>query len=249
MGDPISMMLLSQLIPAGYQTISGLIQNRKANKLAENLQNPVYNIPAEATQALGSARTLASSQMMPGQVNLENQLAENAAGATSNVLGAATSAQDAIGGLTDINANLSRAENQIGFNAANSYQDRQRSLQGALWNYAGFRDKAFDLNQMQPFLRDAATISALKNASMHNTYQGIKGAGNAAGQYFGYKSLVPSDTTNSTGQTTPNYAPPVSTGGTYSPTGIQPGTNPTNLSNLLAFLQSGGTTNYSYGPQ
>ncbi len=183
--DPITLSLVASAVPAAVQGITGLIQNRKANRLASGLQDPVYDIPQSAVRALANAQNQSYSRQMSGQANLQNDLEQRQAASTSDVLRTATSGAEALAALTSLNQNGLMAQNQIGFRAAQDYEARQNALRNQLGVMAGYEDKAFEINEMQPFLRDAAAASALKNAGINNMYQGIKGLAGAAATGLG----------------------------------------------------------------
>lgn len=166
------------LAPEVIQAIIGIGQGIASRKMLKNLEDPVYEIPDAAKQALGVARTNAGSFQMPGQAQLEqgqNQIFSNSISGISDV---ATSAPEALAAMIQAGATRSGAQNQIGFQAANYYDDAQKNLEGALGTYAGYEDKAFDINVMQPFERKAAAASALGGGALGNIYSA---ANNASG--------------------------------------------------------------------
>ena len=177
--DPMTLASLIQAVPAVAQGIVGVVQGIKGNKMGRDLKDPFYEPPQAATQALGNARNASYSRNMAGQGNLQNEIEQRNASSVSDVLAGATSGVDALAALTAINKNTLNSQNQLGFQSARDYEGRQRELRGQLNNYAGYQDKQFEINTMQPFLRDAAAASALKNAGLTNAYQGLKGAANA----------------------------------------------------------------------
>jgi len=176
--DPLTIAALIQGIPALAQGVTGVVQGIQGRNAKDNLVNPTYAPPQSAVDALGNARNQSYSMSMAGQGNMQNELEQRNASSVSDVLAGASSGVDALAALTAINRNTLGAQNQIGFQAANDYQRRQAELRQQLNNMAGYEDKAFEINTMQPFLRDSAAASALTNAGMVNTYQGIKGLSN-----------------------------------------------------------------------
>lgn len=206
-------MMAAQAIPSVIQGVTGVVQTIKGNKLAKGIKDPEYVIPTEATQALQLAKTNAASRKMAGQQFAQEAIDQNYAGGASDVVSAAGSSSQALSGLLSLDRTRSNAQNELGFNAARDFEQRQNVLRNELGTYAGYRDKAFDINVMQKFLRDSATASAMKNAGMRNTYEGIKGLAGAGVQKFGYdaqKDAIDNlqGTTKSTGALT---------GGGYSP--------------------------------
>lgn len=186
---PLAAMSLISAVPSAAQGITALLQNRQANKIADGLQDPNYQIPAEYGQVLGNARALATQKYMSGYTDMQNQLDQNTAGATSDILNAATTSADALGAITNLNRNNQQVESQIGAQNAQALEGRQAQLRQALALMGSQREKQFQINSLDQFNRDAAAASALKHAAITNAYQGIKGLSNAGAMYFGNKLL------------------------------------------------------------
>lgn len=183
MVDPFTIMALAQAVPAVAQGVQGMVQNRKSNKLSEGLEDPNMPIPPAAKEALDIARANASSRYMSGQLanqaKLDSQLANIMGSITQN----SRSPQDAIAALTMLGAQGQQQQLGLGADAARDYERRQADLRGELHNMQGWENKQWETNVMEPFLRDAAAASAMKNAGINNMYQGLKGAAGAAGTY------------------------------------------------------------------
>ena len=198
---PQAIMALMQAVPAAAQGITALLQNRKANQLGKNLKDPNYEVPEEYQQLLGSARSDASMKHMAGYDSLQENLNQQTANTTSDVLQSASSSTDALAGLTAMDRNNRSQQTEIGVADAQDKMRRQQELRSALQLMGGQREKQFDINTMQKFLRDSAAVSSLKNAALNNGYQAIKGLSGAGAGYFGNKAGVPP--TQQTPQLTP----------------------------------------------
>lgn len=200
---PLAAMALIQSVPAAAQGITALLQNRKANQLGKNLKDPNYEVPEEYQQLLGSARTDASMKHMAGYDSLQENLNQQTANTTSDVLQSASSSTDALAGLTAMDRNNRSQQTQIGVADAQDKMRRQQELRSALQLMGGQREKQFDINTMQRFLRDSAAASALKNAAINNGFQAVKGASNTWAQYVGNKNGIGGGDGMSGGQLTP----------------------------------------------
>jgi len=190
---PIPAALVPALIsaaPAVSQFVTGLFQGNKSKKLLEGLERPQYEIPEAATQALQNAQVNAGSFQMAGQSNLEAAQDQIFTNTVEDVGSYATSGPEALAALISAGASRQGAQNQIGFQAAGDYNDRQGVLRNQLGTYAGYQDKAFDINQMQPYEDKAATASALGNAGMNNRYGAFNTLAGVAANYFDAKSLT-----------------------------------------------------------
>jgi hypothetical protein len=168
-----------QLTPEIFRLIQGIKQTREGKRIAAGLQDPVYDIPDSAEESLAAARAMTASRYISGQTNLQNQLDQNTANVTSDIMRSAQSSGDILGALTAVNANNQAGQNQIAFQAAQDYRSRMSDFRGALDMMAGFEDKKWTNDILNKFLRDSAAASALTNAGMHNTYGSIKGMANA----------------------------------------------------------------------
>lgn len=198
--DPFTIMALAQLAPAVAQGIQGMVQDRKANKLSEGLEDPNMPIPPAAKEALDIARANASSRYMSGQLanqaKLDTQLANIMGSITQN----SRSPQDAIAALTMLGAQGQQQQLALGADVARDYERRQADLRGELHNMQGWENKQWETNVMEPFLRDAAAASAMRNAGINNMYQGLKGVAGAAGTYGMGKLLKSNSTREPVGQ-------------------------------------------------
>lgn len=181
--DPFTIMALAQAVPAVAQGVQGMVQDRKSNKLSEGLEDPNMPIPPAAKEALDIARANASSRYMSGQLanqaKLDSQLANIMGSITQN----SRSPQDAIAALTMLGAQGQQQQLGLGADVAMDYERIQADLRDELHNMQGWENKQWETNVMEPFLRDAAAASAMKNAGINNMYQGLKGAVGAAGTY------------------------------------------------------------------
>lgn len=182
--------LAAQLVPSAIQLGTGVIQGIQGRRMARDIVDPLMEIPGSATQALGNAQTLAQQKYMAGYGDLQNELDLETAAATGDVMQGATSGAEALAAITGINRNNQRTQTQIGFANARDKMGRQADYRGELGNMANWEQLKWKKNVEDKFLRDAAAASALRNAGMHNTYQGVKGMANPAALYFGNKSAT-----------------------------------------------------------
>ncbi len=171
--DPFTAAALISGIPALLQSGTGVGQLIKGNKMAKDNQRPMYEIPQAATEAIGNARAMASSRELPAQSLMEQNLDEIVASQTQDVFNTSTSSSDSLGAILGLNANRLRSQLGLELQGANSYQARQEALRRELKDYAGYQDKKWELNQLQPFQDKAATASALIGGGMENIFGGV----------------------------------------------------------------------------
>ncbi len=148
----------------------GIAQQNKAKKLAAQNKRPTYNIPEEISQNLSDAQRMA----------LEGLPDEQKAQFVSNIQ---RSQQFGLQGLSDRKAGIAGLGSivQSGNDSYNNLlgQDaaaRQRN-QGILMNQrnqmAEYKDKAFGINQMEPYQQKAAAVRALTGAGTQNVFSGL----------------------------------------------------------------------------
>lgn len=211
MVDPISAAMLGlQLAAPTMQMIRGIKQGKQADKLSENLTDPVYNIPSSAEAALANAQAMARSRYMPGQTALQNRIEQSTANAMGDVMRFSRSPQDAMSAITAIGARNNDMELDLASKSAMDYQNRQRELRQQQGIMAGYEEKKWTNDVRDKFLRDSAAASALENASIRNKYEAVKGGVNAVGTFVGGLKTGNAPTTGtesiSTGVADPNNA-------------------------------------------
>lgn len=150
--------------------ITGLFQKHKANKLLANLHRPQYVIPNEVLQNQKQAQ-LNANQGLPSEQY--NQGMQNIARQQNSALQRAT---DRRGGLLAV-AGTQQAGNDASLNLdvanANARLKNQNTLYGVNNQVAGYRDKAFQINQMQPYQQDRSYAMGLLGAGNQNLVSGI----------------------------------------------------------------------------
>lgn len=159
------------LLPTLFQGGLSLIQMIKGLTMQAN--RPTYNIPQEVNEKLAQ-----------NQMNL-NARSAGAGRAQENIFAnqATTiqNAQQSGGGASNqlLAGALAQAQSNRGFENLSSgeredYQRRLGNLGQAQSEMAGYRDKAFDYNQNQPFQDAAATKSALIESGLTNAFSALQ---------------------------------------------------------------------------
>lgn len=173
--------------------ITGLFQKKKANKLLASLQRPQYVIPNEVLQNQKQAE-LNSRQGLPSEQY--NQGMQNIARQQNTALQRAT---DRRGGLLAV-AGTQQLGNDASLNLdvanANARLKNQNTLYGINNQVAGYRDKAFQINQMQPYQQNYNYAMGLLGSGNQNLVSGIDkvasgalmstGRGGGSGGWTGY---------------------------------------------------------------
>lgn len=193
--DPITLSIISSSIPAVAQGITGFIQGKKGKDILGNLSRPTMEIPQAATEALNTARTLASSNQLPNQVQAQQGIDQSTANAMYNINQNATNSTEALAALTGVYGNQMNAQNELAGQAANFAMAQDQNFMNALNQYAGYQQQAWDYNVNQPYQAKLAEGQALTGAGMRNKYEALKtGAGIGANALM-YKGLFGGDKT------------------------------------------------------
>jgi len=178
--NPALISALIQLGPAAYQMIQGIKQTREGKEMQKNLGARVnYEIPKEAQQALSLMQGLASSREMPGQANMQAMMDLQAQRAYGNASRAATSSQDLLGVATNLGEQGQENQLNLGIQAAQNYQQRQKDLYGALGTMAGYQERK-TADRQQDWYERSAAAAAMRGAGMQNTLGGIEGTTSVA---------------------------------------------------------------------
>lgn len=176
-------------IPAIAQGVGGLIggivgagQRRQARRMLRSLKRPTYAIPQEILRSQKTAEISAQEGMPSAQYNAAMQ---NIARQQNAALQAATDRRLGLGAIaasqqaaTDATLNLDVAD-------AQQRLQNQQTLYNVSGQTAGYRDKAFDINQMQPYLQNYQYAQSLLGAGNQNIMGGIDRVLGAGTNLFG----------------------------------------------------------------
>lgn len=182
-------LLAAGLVAGGIKAVAGLFQKHKANKLLAANPRPTYDIPQEVFQNKGiaeqlSASGLPSTQYAQAQQNIQRQQA--------GAIGAAQTRRGGIGLIGNIQQRTNDATLGLDAKSAQMRVGNMQNLMKTNSQVAGYRDKAFDINKMQPFQENQAYARALQASGNQNIMGGIDtalgglvGGGGFGGGLFG----------------------------------------------------------------
>jgi len=160
------------------QTLFGARQYRKGKEEMEALERPEYEIPEEVAANMTAAE-LAAMEGLPAEQ--KQAYVENIQRATG---GAMASLQDrglGVAGASGIFQQQSDAyRNLLGMDVQARQQGQQNLAQARLTS-AGFKDRDFDINQMQPYMQDYMGAQSMTGAGLQNIGLGIGSISNIAG--------------------------------------------------------------------
>lgn len=173
------------LLPSLIQSGVGMAQ--LFGGLAGRPNRPSEPIPKAETEALDTAKRLATQTKLPGQDIYETQLGEKTAQMVGNLKGTGAAG---LGALSNIYAQEMGARRNLAADAARYYAGNQGQLIGQLGNMARWQDKIWQENIGNKYQEQAAAASALTQAGISNAFSGLN---NIAGTYSYnnlYKNLL-----------------------------------------------------------
>ena len=154
--------LAASLAPTVFQTILGVNQNQQAQDVAPGAR-PVYEIPDAAKRSLELQRRAAAGNM-PGYDTTRESI--EAAGANAVLQGSKFGNPN----ITQAYRGVTSALKDLGVENAGFRERQMNNLIDSYSNFAGYEEKAFDINQMQPYEYALQQAQMLKNASNQNIY-------------------------------------------------------------------------------
>ena len=167
---PVLAPMAAQAASGLISVITGIFQKKKANKLLDNLHRPDYVIPNEIMQnqkqaELNARQGLPSEQYQQAMQNIQRQQNRTLQGA-----------RDRRGGLLAVSAAQQNANDSLlGLDVANAKArlGNQQALYGINNQVAGYKDKAFQINKMQPYQQNYNYAMGLLGAGNQNLTGGI----------------------------------------------------------------------------
>jgi hypothetical protein len=161
---------------------------KEIKKLQAGLKEPKYELPQELMATYG--RQLGQRTDMPGQKAAEYGMDTAMGQSLGFASGAAQNSTDVMAAATTLGQQRMQGGLELAFNAANYKADAERQKMQGLSNLSaqigGYRDEMYRENQLNPFLRTSAAISALREKryqESNNTFDAFAKAGQVAGQF------------------------------------------------------------------
>lgn len=172
-----------------FQAGLGLSQLFKARGM-RNLRRPTYNIPEEVKTGLARRQQLLnapSAAVDQARANIEQTMGRTVGSASR----AATDASQLLGTVGVAQYNTNQSLSQLATTEESIRQAREASLAQSEAQMAGYRDKAFDINEMQPYQDAARTRSMLAEGGLQNISGALGSLSNTAGQLFTAEAMSP----------------------------------------------------------
>lgn len=161
--------------------ITGYFQRRKAKKALSNLHRPEYQIPDEILRSQKMAEQ-AANEGLPSQQY--NQAQQNIQRQQNRAISMAADRRGGLMALPGIQQSANDAFLNLDVKDAQARMSNQQKLYGVLGQTAQYRDKAFDINKMQPYQRDYGYNMSLLGQGNQNLLAGADKLLGGAGQFI-----------------------------------------------------------------
>lgn len=146
-----------------------------------NPERPTYQIPDEIKNML-ALRQMNLGGRMAGATQAQANIMQSQANTVGAYQGTLRNPNAILAGVSSSQGQTNRAFNNLGAMEAQDYQRRLAGLEGAQRTMAQYRDKEFDINEMQPYVDEARTKAALIGAGLRNISGGAAGIAGAVGE-------------------------------------------------------------------
>jgi len=160
---------------SAYGVAEGAKQKSAGAKLAAQNQFTPETMPYEVGQATQLAKQNYTNGM-PGMSYAKNAIAQNSATSLAAATKGASSGGDIIDAANKEQVSANNATNQLALQAASYKSNALGGYEAALGNQAGWQDKLYQNNTLQPYLRTANTAASLQGAGEQNIYSSLNSA-------------------------------------------------------------------------
>lgn len=151
----------------------GIYQYRKGQRQLEGLERPEYEIPEEIRQNLTQAQLMALEGLPTEQ---KQEFVENIQRTMQTGLRGLQERGTGLAGITDLAQQQIDAFRQLFGADVAARQTAQKGLATARGTMAGFKEREFDINEMQPYIQDYLQAQATSGAGVQNIFGGVQQA-------------------------------------------------------------------------
>lgn len=162
--------------------VAGLFQKRKAKKMLDGLQRPQYSIPQEILKSQKMAEMAANEGLPSAQYN---NAMKNIQRQQANAISAATDRRGGLMAVSKIQQASNDAVGNLDAQDAQARMQNQKTLYGVSGQTAQYRDKAFQINQMQPYQQKRDYAMSVMGAGNQNLMSGVDKALGGVGMLIG----------------------------------------------------------------
>lgn len=182
--DFLGKAAIAASIPAAINTGFGIYQAIRGHNILKRLKSPIMSVPESAIGAENVAKNLAMQTMLPGQHLMENNIDSGVSNAVSDAKKVSADPNDALDAIWKTYGMGMEKKNQLGIAAATFHANNQMNLQNQENIMSQWENKVWENNELNPYLRKAATASALTGAGFQNMSSGLNKASDLGANYF-----------------------------------------------------------------
>lgn len=176
-------------IPTAIQTGTGIYQAVKGNQMARSMDRPEYEIPQGVLDNLTDAQIQAIRGLPQEQISL---YLDNVARSEQSALDAMSTRNAGLTGLSNVQQQSNDANRDLLSMNAQQRQINEKALMDVRKDVASYEDKAFQTNQMQPYLDMMQGAQAMKGAGIQNIMGGVQAGSSMGIDYLKYKNFMDS---------------------------------------------------------
>lgn len=175
------------VILGALQVGMGIYQTLKANSMAKGLERPKYTIPDEVQQNLTASQMRALEGLPEEQ---KKQFVQNVQRASANAVNATADRRSGLVGIAGAQQReVDAYTNLLGQDAA-ARQANELRVDAARQNMADYKERAFEMNEMSPYLEKRQQVQAMQGSGMQNIFGGINAGVNALSQISNAKDVA-----------------------------------------------------------
>ena len=187
-------------IPAVVQAGTGIYQTYQGNKLANSMERPDYSIPQEQLDNLTDSQIQALRGLPEEQ---RQQYMENIMRSAQTSISALGDRKAGLAGMSGVQQQQNDAYKNLLSMDAQKREENERNLQATRNTMSEYKDKQFQMNEMQPFKDTMAAAEGLQGAGIFNMTEGVTSGSKMGLDYMKYMELLNSmglaDPTKTTG--------------------------------------------------
>jgi len=174
-------------VPTAIQAGTGIYQAVKGSQLANSMDRPDYSIPQEMLDMMTDSQIQALRGLPAEQ---RQQYLDNTMRAQQASLGAMGDRQAGLAGLAGVQQSATDAYRNLLSMDSQARMEAEQRLQGVRGQMSDYKDKEFQMNQMQPYQDTMQAAEAMKGAGLQNIMGGAMAGTQMALDYDKYMQLL-----------------------------------------------------------
>jgi hypothetical protein len=174
-------------IPAVVQAGTGIYQAYQGNKLANSMERPDYSIPQEVLDNLTDSQIQALRGLPEEQ---RQQYMENIMRSAQTSISALGDRKGGLAGMSSVQQQQNDAYKNLLSIDAQKREENERNLQATRNTMSEYKDKQFQMNEMQPFQDTMAAAEGMQGAGIQNIMGGVTSGSKMGLDYMKYMELL-----------------------------------------------------------